>query len=310
MEITTLYPEFFDDTALRLPPIQLHRLDDGGTRIYYTYDFGELKLFPGVTGLLDAVLPTPQWLIEWKAKKGIEQADAYKNERAVYGTLMHKAMAKLLRDGAFKLDALEEWIFAESPNPGYEALYPRWEYELSKDLLAFAEWAQSVSFVPLGIEVPLCTQESKELNFASCVDIWGKADITVDRKKISGAMVIIDLKSGKNSSTGNAHRALQLSCYEALIKLNYPEFEQVEFYLYNWSPKEWTKSPTCHFNNQTGKHSRRKIELLNELYHMDHDLWKKTRLAMEGEVSLSTPTSNNYTVQTYAESCVPKGGAA
>ena len=301
MDVITqeLMSAFFDDDALRLPPIRLYRLDSGDTRLYYTYDIQEsLTIFSGVTGMLDAVLPTPQWLIEWIARKGIEVAEAYKQERAVYGTLFHTQAAQLLLKGAVSLDTLADDIQEYCYENGYPQKHHAWVFELSKDLLAFAQWTRDVNFRPLGIEVPLCSQEFR---VASCVDLWGKADLTVNRHKVDDAMIIVDLKSGKNSSTGNVHHSLQLAYYQEMVKENYPEFAEIDCYLFNWHPKQWKGSPTYHFTNQTGKHTREELSLYSRLFHLTHDLGAKTRLALQGEISLSQPIDGNFHIQSCTE---------
>lgn len=307
---------YFDADALRLPPVKLYRHDDGHDRFYYTYDLkDQLTIFPGVTAMLSAVLPTPQGLIDWKLSKGATEADRYTTERMFYGTLMHTEAAKLLiakRYDQADIAGIVRDYFAEnglSYSPG------AWEYELKKDLLALAAWVKEYEVKPLAVELPLY---SSTYGVASCVDLvcelsieekgfWGETYKSgpqkgqpKETKQRNRRFAIVDFKSGKRSYS-SVNNELQLLFYQEIVKANFPEFANTDFLLFNWHPKDWQSEPGCHLMEQTEKHSLRELEIYAELYHLQHDLGKNTKLFMSGVIDLSGDLSENYQRKTWEE---------
>ena len=109
-EVTTeqMQAFFFDGEALRVPNYRLYQLNTKGVRYYYILnDHGEPTFFPSVTTILQDVMPRNVFLEKWKADMGWEQANAYTQERANYGTFLHGQIEHLLVARAYDLDGLK-----------------------------------------------------------------------------------------------------------------------------------------------------------------------------------------------------------
>ena len=316
-ETQALSPELLDETALRLPAIRLFRVDDRGVRLYYTYDFGEITFFPGVTGMLGKMLATPEALINWKAEKGVAEARRYMEERACYGSLMHSLFTHLLIKRSIDLDEMPEIVHNYFLEHNCQTNISARVHELKKDLLAFAQWILEFNVAPLAIELPLCSQR---YGVATLVDLVCELDVTEkgffgevyksgaqkgkpkETKETKRRKAIVDFKSSKNSySSPESHEYQLLFCQE-LVKENFPEFAETDFYLFNWHPKDWRTSPGCHCLDQTGKHQKRELELMAELYHIRHTLQNKSKVFTQGVIDLDKgQLAENFEVATYAE---------
>ena len=310
-ELRSLY---FDEDALRLPPVKLFRMDSYNKRIYYTSSEGVHEFFPGVTGFLSTILPTAPELISWKIQMG-EGAAAYVKERATYGSLMHGQFAPLLINRKYDLDPIHEIIHEYCKEDEMIVDEIAWTRELKKDIIAFAHWMNEFQVKPLAIEVPLCT---RKYGIATMVDLvckmiipmkgfWGEEYKSGARKgqpketmKDCEIYAIVDFKSRKKAYVTEADE-LQLSYCTEMVKENYPEFKDKAFKLYSWHPKNWQTVPGSHFTEHTNKHSVREMELYSELYHLKNDVSKYTRMSFKGVVEVGKDLSENYELKTLLE---------
>jgi len=276
-EVTALY---FDQDALRITPRPLYRLAAGSAgRYYYTFGKQGAEFFISVTNLIKATMPTPAALIAWIAKNGSEGADEIKFERAGYGTMMHKFFEELLITRTLNLDLMREQIAAYLEEERLPAFYAeKWEPELKKDALAFAQFMQDFNVVPLGIELMLA---SSQYGFAGALDLVCRMTIEVPgfsatevyasgpRKgqskecKVPVEIVaIVDFKSGKKGFY--EEHEIQLEAYRLLVEENFPDLKIDR--LYNFAPNEWRgTTPTYKLKDQTESPNRKKLPFLVEL---------------------------------------------
>lgn len=307
---------YFNEDALREAPVKLFRLDAGGMRNYYTFDNGRVKLYVGVTSFLSRVLPTSEHLIKWIADKGYDEANRYKNERAEYGTFMHMQHAELAITRKYNLDLLkpklEEYIKTRNVDP---ELFNEWASELKKDILAFAQWILDYDVKILAVELPL---KSDKWGFSGTMDIFCELNREISgdfgefyktgknagqpkaSKKTIRSLAVVDEKSGRKGFGESA--ALQLECYKILFKENFPKYANKDIAIYNWSPKEWRKSPTYNFIDQTDCITVKKLPYLMELFKIDNDVNSNSLLVTEGMIDLSKGSiENNFTTLQYTE---------
>jgi len=310
-ELRSLY---FDEDALRLPPVKLFRMDSYNKRIYYTSSEGVHEFFPGVTGFLSKVLPTAPELIAWKVQMG-EGADDYVKERATYGSLMHGQFAPLLINRKYDLDPIHEIIHEYCKEDEMIVDEIAWTRELKKDIIALANWINEFQVKPLLIEAPLC---SRKYGVATLVDFfgkmilpekgfWGEEYKSGSRKgqpketmKDCEVYVFADFKSRKKAYVTETDE-LQLAFGAEMIKENFPEFKDKDIRLYSWHPKDWKTVPGSHFTQHTNKHSEREMELYSELYHLKNDVSRYTRMSFKGVVEVGKDLSENYELKTLLE---------
>lgn len=310
-ELRSLY---FDEDALRLPPVKLFRMDSYNKRIYYTSSEGVHEFFPGVTGFLSKVLPTAPELIAWKVQMG-EGAAAYVKERATYGSLMHGQFAPLLINRKYDLDPIHEIIHEYCKEDEMIVDEIAWTRELKKDIIALANWINEFQVKPLLIEAPLC---SRKYGVATLVDFFGKMILPEkgfwgeeyksgarkgqpkETMKDCEVYVFADFKSRKKAYVTETDE-LQLAFGAEMIKENFPEFKDKDIRLYSWHPKDWKTVPGSHFTQHTNKHSEREMELYSELYHLKNDVSRYTRMSFKGVVEVGKPLSGNYELKTLME---------
>jgi hypothetical protein len=321
---------YFDEDALRLPSVQMYRVDIGGNRCYYTVTYTEdgepvIDFYAGVTTLIQATTPTGIGLIKYFMQKG-EDADEYKEERATYGTIMHiifeKIMKQYLQKSTFDFDSIPEITvayFDEKEKELTTSIFNEFTRDLKQDAVGFVQFLIDTNFKPIAIEMPLAC---KRLKTAGTMDLFGtievdeygdfgevykttraghykKGDVKLTKGKVE-YHAIVDFKSGRKG-TYTAHE-IQLSFYEAAFKENFPEFADTPVKLYNLRPKDWRSSPGYILTDQTGKQSQRKLELLSELYYIDNQIGTSKKTVVSGVIDFSAPDlQGNYQTVTMEE---------
>jgi hypothetical protein len=279
-EQEALLAAYFDAEALRSEPEAVYRIQKGGRRYYYRFtESGDPDFLPSVTTLTKAVLPTSPWLIKWIGDMGTDRAEAYRDERAHYGTVMHGLIAQLLIERKLDLDeGLDLYCqqYAERELSVSEAMIERWAPELKKDILAFAIFCQQHKVKPLAIEISLASSllgygGQLDLPCLMTIEEYGdngevyKSGAKKGETKLTKAPVeiraLIDFKS--NRENFYEENELQLILYRELWNEKFPGFpiERV----FNWSPKNWRTSPTFNFKEQTGSKFAERYKILLEL---------------------------------------------
>lgn len=303
---------FFDEKALRVPNYRLYQLNTRGVRYYYTLnDHGEPTFYPSVTTILQEVMPRNVFLEKWKAEMGWEKANAYTQERANYGTFMHGQIEKLLVARSYDLDALKAELAKYIEREQLPTDFINYAEDLKKDILAFAQFVIDYDIKPLCIEEALFSSKG----YAGMIDLVAnmrrytvteeakarekKGDkwTEKDEEKYSERLVaMVDFKSGRNGFYES--HVFQLYMYKDMWEEHYPDIP-IEG-VFNWSPKDWRKSPSYNFECQTDAQNPEIAKLLLEQYKLRKTETKSFTL-VSGVINLSDGVSNNYETLTLEE---------
>jgi hypothetical protein len=319
MTISEIKAMYFGDTALMLSPYPLYRYQYKGDRFYYyinpadaanvdAQDRLPVRFAVGITTLTRKTLPQPEGLTRWIANLGYEEAIAYRDERAKYGSLMHTCIATLLIKRAFDLDQLATAVHNYCKLNAITVNEDKWTDDLKQDVLAFAQFVRDFNVRPLAIELSLV---SPALGVAGTLDLFCEMDNTdkgyfgevyksgenkgqpKESKRTTRVLALVDFKSGRDSN-GSLHNAAQLTLQKLLLNAVYPDWMRTHEAgiqkLYNWHPKDWRKNPTYTLVDQTGAFSEGAclniISLYREFEPTPED---RTMLEMYGVVELDAP---------------------
>ena len=203
-----------------------------------------------VTTIIDKLSGTSQILLEWFCELGYKEAILTRDAAAAYGTIFHAVVKEYLLAGyitkaqieRFVLDFLEteEGILRKvsflytDPRSKTNFFWTR----LFKDLIAFESWLREKNVKPIIIEQVVVSEKQCA---GGCIDLICDLDFGGKRKR-----AMVDFKTGNHIWESHG---LQLCLYSCLWnELNIGL--EVEM-LFNWKPKDWTKSPSYDFVNQT-----------------------------------------------------------
>lgn len=303
---------FFDPNALRVPNFRLYQLNTRGTRYYYTLDDeGVPTFYPSVTTILHEVSPRNPFLEKWRAEMGLEKAEAYTQERANYGTFMHGQIEKLLVARSYDLDNLKAELAKYVEREQLPLSFVNYAEDLKKDILAFAQFVIDYDILPLCIEQSLYSKKG----YAGMIDLvcnmrvytkdeeakarekkgekWTDKDEEKYTKRI---IAMVDFKSGRKGFYES--HVFQLYLYKDMWEEHYPDIP-IEG-VFNWSPKDWRKSPSYNFECQTDAQNPEIAKLLLEQYKLRKTETKSFTL-VSGVINLSDGVSNNYETLTLEE---------
>ena len=295
---------FFDAKALRVPSYTLYQLNTKGVRYYYTLnDHGEPTFYPSVTTILGEVMPRNVFLEKWKADMGWEKANAYTQERANYGTFMHAQIERLLVARSYDLDTLKAEFAKYIEREKLPTDFINYAEDLKKDILSFAQFVIEYDVRPLCIEQALYSSKG----YAGMIDLVadirrypkseeakarekkGEKWTDKDTEKYSERLTaMVDFKSGRNGFyESHIH---QIYLYKDMWNENFPiPIDSV----FNWSPKDWRKSPTFNFTCQDDAIDPRITELLLEQYQLRKTESKSVTL-VNGVIDLEKGIEENY----------------
>jgi len=303
---------FFDPNALRVPNFRLYQLNTRGTRYYYTLDDeGVPTFYPSVTTILHEVSPRNPFLEKWRAEMGLEKAEAYTQERANYGTFMHGQIEKLLVARSYDLDTLKAELAKYVEREQLPLSFVNYAEDLKKDILAFAQFVIDYDVRPLCIEQSLYSEKG----YAGMIDLvcnmrvytkdeeakarekkgekWTEKD---EEKYTARIIAMVDFKSGRKGFYES--HVFQLYMYKDMWEEHYPDIP-IEG-VFNWSPKDWRKSPSYNFECQTDAQNPEIAKLLLEQYKLRKTETKSFTL-VSGVINLSDGVSNNYETLTLEE---------
>ncbi len=312
---------YFDEDALRLPELPMYRFDIRGGRNYFTLqaaddpDKTEPVFFTGITTLTHRMIPKEEALIKWMASMGYDNAIAYRDERALYGTLMHTVFAKFLIDGSVDLNLIDSVVdnYIQT-HQLYHISVAAWAHDIKQDLIGFAQFCIDYQIKPLAIEVTLGNPEKR---IAGTVDLVCK--MTIEEKGYYGEVyksgakkgqpketkmsrevyAIVDFKSGRNSH-GGVHNAAQLFFYKDLVHYTWEDITIER--MYNWNPKNWRTMPGYTLTNQSETYSNEQADHLLQLFKLENKSPEEnTRLTMNGELRFKADIEDNYSVRTIEE---------
>lgn len=290
---------FFDEAALIEPARKLYRLNNhSGGRHYYRFTPEGVRFYVSVTTMLQQTMPTSPHLIKWIASMGADEAEAYKEERAGYGSFMHMQFERLLIARTLDLDALDDELKQYCIENRYTGgQYEKWLHEMKKDILGFAQFLIDYSVKPLAIEIMLC---SDKYGYAGALDLvcemlveemgfFGEVYKTGAQagqpKKTKGIVpvrAIVDFKSGRKGFYEN--HEIQLEAYKQMFEENYPE--KPIHRIYNYGPTDWRTAPGYKLCDQTDSKNRQKLEHLCNIAAIEASKREKYITSLTGVIRL------------------------
>ncbi len=284
MTVEQMQCMFFDKTALIEPPYKVWQLNSKGHRYYYRFDEnGQPEFFPSVTTILSQTLPKSQFLIEWIASKGIDEAERYKAERAAYGTFMHAQFEELIINRVYNLDDLKGKLktYIEVNRLPDDFIY--YADDLKKDVLAFAQFVIDYDVRPLAVEIALVHPYYK---YAGMVDL----PCTMKHSPCSDERItaIVDFKSGRKGFYEDAE--IQLHLYKMMWNVTFEDYPVT--HVFNFSPKDWRKKPSYNLKDQTNSPNAAKIPALLEIAAIEDEKRDNIFTAVSGSINLDE--MNNF----------------
>lgn len=289
MTVEEMKAMFFNENALIEPPYKIWQLNSKGYRYYYRFDDnGNPEFFPSVTTILSQTMPKSEFLIKWIAEKGIDEAERQKNDRASYGTFMHAAFEELLINRSYDLDNLKNKLkeYIEVQRLPSDFIYNA--DELKKDVLSFAQFVLDYDVRPLAVEIALV---HPNYGYAGMID----CPCTMRERIGSDNRInaIIDFKSGRKGFYEEAE--IQLHMYKDMWNINFEKYQINK--VFNFSPKDWRKSPTYNLKDQTDSPNAKKIPALLELAAIEDGKKDNIFTSVSGAIMLDeSPDLNNNVI--------------
>lgn len=287
----------FFDKALIEPKYKVWQLNSKGHRYYYRFnEDGTPEFYPSVTTILSQTMPTPPHLVKWIAYKGYEQAEAYKQERAYYGTFMHAQFEELIINRTYDLDALKEKLKAYMEINRLPDTFIYYADDLKKDVLAFAQFVIDYDVRPMAVEIALVHPDYK---YAGMIDL--PCSLLVKPGKEERVNAIVDFKSGRKGFF--EEHEIQLHMYKEMWNANFKDL-QIER-VYNFSPKDWRKKPSYNFTDQTESPNAAKIPYILQLAAIEDAKRDNVFTSVSGSIILDAEVkpdlTNNVISLTLAE---------
>lgn len=304
---------FFDETALAESPIKVYRLQGTKQRLYYTFENpDEPTFYTSVTTLIKWTMPTSPFLIKWIADMGYDESKVYAQERADYGTFMHKEIAVLLISRKYNTESLADELKSYIEAEKLPTDFINHGDELKKDILSFAQFMIECNVKPIAVEIVVPHPDG----YAGAIDLvcemtleisdyWGehyKTGMNAGKpKKTKQAITftaIVDFKSGKKGFF--EEHEIQLQAYKNMWDHNFPG-RKIDR-LFNWSPKNWRgQTPTYNLKDQTEARSREKFRHLVELSRIETERREKVITIVSGVIDVDKGLSENIFEMSLAE---------
>lgn len=284
----------FFDGALIEPNYKVFQLNSKGHRYYYRFDAeGNPTFYPSVTTILSQTLPQSEFLLDWIIKMGKDKAEAYKMERAAYGTFMHAIFERLVIDGEYCLDELRNDLVEYIEFKKLTSDFVHHAEELKKDILAFAQWLVDYDVKPLAVEIAL----THSRGYAGMIDLVCTMNETPNSDNRITA--IVDFKSGRKGFYKESE--LQLHMYKDMWNENFDSMPVER--VFNFSPKEWRKRPGYNFKEQTNSKEAAKIPFVLELAAIEDAKKDNSFTSTSGNINLheSRDLSSNILTLTLSE---------
>jgi hypothetical protein len=250
LEHESLKPDFIvPDIAWR----PLYRVSNGTSRFYCEdTDDGSGQITTnrgmGITSLASLVIPKGAGFFNYLKNKG-EDAEAYAEIRAQYGTYLHVLKAEMTINGKISIE-LSDLIAGASKYVSSQYLpeAKRFCMAIQKGLLSWAQFMFEKNYEPLAIEISVL---HPNLGYGCTIDDFGYMRFGSKR-----VLAIVDTKSnfsfkdeGKKDYY-EEHEFQLAGCLKAL-KAAYPQFAEEEIMVFNWSPNNWKETPTYTLKNQS-----------------------------------------------------------
>lgn len=291
----------FLNDALIEPSYRVFQLNSKGHRYYYVLnEDGNPTFYPSVTTILSQTMPTPPHLVKWIADKGYDEAEAYKMERASYGTFMHAAFEELIINRTYNLDELKTKLYRYMEANRLPDSFINYADDLKKDVLAFARFVKDYDVRPIAVEIALV---HPAYNYAGMIDL--PCSMLAKPGNEERINAIVDFKSGRKGFF--EEHEIQLHLYRELWNANFPNLMIDR--VFNFSPKDWRKKPTYNLKDQTESPNARKMLYILELAAIEDEKRENVFTHTSGVINLDSEESleNNVVSLTLAE--IVKGKA-
>lgn len=288
---------YYNQNALRQPNYRLCQVNIHGQRFYYDLNGDVCTFYPSVTTVIRNVAPENRILNEWRMALGKEAADAFTNERAEYGSMIHGFLQELLVTRKFHLDEIREKIKTYADyHKLQEGFVDAHEQEAKEDMLAFAKWMQDYDVQPYAIEVALYHPEYKYAGMIDCVcnmRKYPKGDKHGDER----VDAICDFKTTRKDF--RPEHIWQLEMYRLAWNLLFPDLPINE--IANVRPKDWAstvkKEVSYGFEWQTESEEVKKVPIYLQLIPFMAESMKKLPI-VGGTINLDGDLSSNVRVMT------------
>lgn len=278
MTVEEIRAVYFNADALKEPAYRLFQLNSDGYRYYYRFnDAGEPEFYPSVTTLLKQVMPTPPALLDWMITNGKDGSTEKRDLAAAYGTFMHGEFEKLIINRRYDFDSVPAAMLAYMERENLpEKVFAEWLPKIRKDVLAFAQFIKDWNVKPLAVEIGLY---HPQFHYAGCLDF---PCVMTDPKTGKSFVAIVDFKSGRKGFY--EEHELQLHLYREMWNVHYPETPVTR--VFNFSPKDWRKSPTYNLKDQTDSANAKKLPYLLALATIENEKRDNTLTIIRGVLDL------------------------
>ena len=278
MTVEEIRAVYFNADALKEPAYRLFQLNSDGHRYYYRFnDAGEPEFYPSVTTLLKQVMPTPPALLDWMIANGKDGSTEKRDLAAAYGTFMHGEFEKLIINRRYDFDSVPAAMLAYMERENLpEKVFTEWLPKIRKDVLAFAQFIKDWNVKPLAVEIGLY---HPQFHYAGCLDL---PCVMTDPKTGKSFVAIVDFKSGRKGFY--EEHELQLHLYREMWNVHYPETPVTR--VFNFSPKDWRKSPTYNLKDQTDSTNAKKLPYLLALATIEDEKRDNTLTIIRGVLDL------------------------
>lgn len=246
-KVLELLQAVYVDAETIVPDYTLYRYQRGAVRRYFRIEPDAVFWYVGGTSVVSAVTPKGDHLMKWMFAQGsIEAANAVRDNRADYGTLMHIEYTKFLRDGTYNLDAVPKVIAEYAKERWLQAgEVEGWEQELQKGMLALTQFTADREVKPIAIELPV---------YSDALGIATVIDLVTTMKKTDKGKKVVGLGDWKSSRSGfHDGTAQQVGLNSLIFQERFKEKKWKPEYLFNYRPKDWRgTTPTYHIQDRTG----------------------------------------------------------
>jgi hypothetical protein len=239
--------------------------------------------------MIHSTLPTSPFLIAWKVNKGEKEAKEELEEKSNYGTFLHIQCAELLINGTYSLDKLPNKLTSYLEVNKLQQDWVKWVDDIKKDILAFAQFMIDYNVKPLAIEIVLYHPTD---GYAGAIDLV--AELDWKKARVRG---IIDIKSGKKGFY-EPHE-LQLGAYKEMWNTHFPD--AIIDRIWNFSPKDWRRSPTYNFKDQTDSKNICKLPHLVSLAKIEDTKRENIVTVISGNIELLKGLDKNVAEMTFIE---------
>lgn len=278
MTVQEIRAVYFNADALKEPAYRLFQLNSDGHRYYYRFnDAGEPEFYPSVTTLLKQVMPTAPALLDWMIANGKDGSTEKRDLAAAYGTFMHGEFEKLIINRRYDFDSVPAALLAYMERENLpEKVFAEWLPKVRKDVLAFAQFIKDWNVKPLAVEIGLY---HPKYHYAGCLDL---PCIMTDPKTVKSFTALVDFKSGRKGFY--EEHELQLHLYKDAWNCWYESMPITR--VFNFSPKDWRKTPTYNLKDQTDSVNAKKLPYLLALATIEDEKRDNTLTIVRGVLDL------------------------